>query len=143
MSNQAMQPQCVELTLDVLQKNPTDKSVFLFVAHKLLNQEFQSLSKNGSTCLYRGESDTKCAFGHLIPDDEFKPEMEKNGAENSIFDDFFAKYKYNRTLIKMLQCIHDRYWDDRENRLQQLNDLLGFGLWMPNVKEHTPKYWLV
>lgn len=45
----------------------------------LHNQKFErSMKNNGemSSCAYRGDGGMKCAAGHLIPDEEYKSDMD-------------------------------------------------------------------
>lgn len=43
----------------------------------LLTQNCKSISKGGS-CVYRGQDNTKCAVGFLIPDDKYEPSMDED-----------------------------------------------------------------
>lgn len=51
------------------------QSIFDEVLFKLRAQGKSSTGDNNE-CLYRGNDNTKCAVGHLIPDDEYSPDME-------------------------------------------------------------------
>ena len=39
-------------------------------------QGFERSHKGGSGCRYRGPDGKKCAIGHMIPDEHYRPEME-------------------------------------------------------------------
>lgn len=57
----------------------TRQEMFDKVYIGLLNQKFERSMKNyaaGSACAYRGKGGMKCAAGHLIPDEEYRPEMD-------------------------------------------------------------------
>lgn len=55
----------------------TAQEIFDFVWTKLREQGRGSASEDGGTCFYRSsDGHLKCAIGHLIPDDLYKPEME-------------------------------------------------------------------
>lgn len=50
---------------------------------KLIEQGCRSIAKteesdfsSGVVCMYRGQNDTKCALGHLIPDELYDPVIE-------------------------------------------------------------------
>lgn len=70
-------------------------------------------------CAYRGEGDTKCAFGFLIPDDLYDPSME-NVMASVVLDRFPAVQEHlegvNHDLISKLQHIHDKrkpeHWEE-------------------------------
>lgn len=73
----------------------------------VLAQGGPAVAHNGA-CLYRACDGKKCAFGHLIPDDEYVPQMEGRGAVSEKFDSFFeAHTDYDRGLIIDLQNAHD------------------------------------
>ena len=57
----------------------TKQEMFDKVYIGLLNQKFERSMKNYgemSTCAYRGDGGMKCAAGHLIPDEEYKSDMD-------------------------------------------------------------------
>jgi len=75
---------------------------------------------NEYTCAYRGANGFKCAIGCLIPDEEYKPEMERGSLEMLLMDTancprLFAKnsatekmFNQHYYLLSSLQDIHDR-----------------------------------
>lgn len=57
----------------------TKQEMFDKVYIGLLNQKFERSMKNDgkmSSCAYRGDGGMKCAAGHLIPDEEYKSDMD-------------------------------------------------------------------
>jgi hypothetical protein len=66
-------------------------------------------SHQDGTCRYRGPHETRCAFGILIPDEEYEEEME--GQDLTLLDREFVDYLTPegipfRELLK-IQKIHD------------------------------------
>lgn len=61
---------------------------------------------DAGVCLYRGPDGIKCAAGHLIPDDEYDPEYEHQGASEVSLDgeSFFG---HDLHLVEALQNAHD------------------------------------
>lgn len=55
------------------------QDVFDFVAFKLIQQGKPSVTADGAKCLYRDGNGGKCAAGHLIPDEEYRPVIEGMG----------------------------------------------------------------
>lgn len=53
----------------------TKQEIFNKVKDHLLTQNERSLNDD-ARCAYRGENNTKCAIGCLIPDELYKPEMD-------------------------------------------------------------------
>jgi hypothetical protein len=63
---------------------------------------------NSVRCLYRGPDGCKCAAGHLIPDEDFKPAMEGCSATNSIhIKEVLKRDGHNADLVFELQNAHD------------------------------------
>jgi hypothetical protein len=52
------------------------QEIFDTTTRALLAQGRPSFNPAEGTCLYRGPDGTKCAIGHLIPDDAYHPDME-------------------------------------------------------------------
>lgn len=49
----------------------------------LANQGFQqSLDETQDTCAYRGSEGMRCAMGHVLPDDKYRPEFEGKNAKD-------------------------------------------------------------
>lgn len=63
-------------------------------------------------CAYRGENCTKCAAGHLIPDDRYHEEMENVLWEavvdsfKDVLPDYLLSFE-SRELVAALQNVHD------------------------------------
>lgn len=88
--------------------NLSEKSsmeVIDFVKKCLLKQNCKS-EKDGQ-CVYRGDNGAKCAAGHLIPDEDYRPSMEGKGWRGLIESYKFPKH--HRYLIQDLQSIHDTF----------------------------------
>ena len=82
----------------------TLQTVFNIVSTHLLTQGMKSRNAFG-TCAYRGENGMKCAAGALIPDDQYKPEIE-----NVLWTDLVSEKIVSRRFVNEiaeLQQIHD------------------------------------
>lgn len=91
--------------------NTMNKQEIFDTVYKALLEQGESSVNNG-VCAYRGPNGTKCAVGHLIPDDLYEPEFEgKNilGIHNSILESIFQVDDINPylTFIFDLQQAHD------------------------------------
>lgn len=87
----------------------TDNQIIDFVAARLAEQGCKSQeegSRTGENCLYRGPNNTKCAFGLLIPNEDYRPEFEDKGSDKIIMRYFPAAIP-KMNLIFALQNIHD------------------------------------
>lgn len=99
----------------------TRQDVFNFVYKKLMEQGQGSVNleadDGAGMCYYRGLEDCKCAVGWLIPDEEYKPEMDKAvagedygtsvvGIVKKFYSDFADK-KGALTFLRDLQAVHD------------------------------------
>lgn len=88
----------------------TDQETFDFVVRALHKQGGPSIGGNpGSptSCAYRSTTGRKCAVGHLIPDEEYKPRFE-----GVILIDLLAAHELLRLqpqvlLLGQLQAAHD------------------------------------
>ena len=87
----------------------TLQEVFNIVSAHLLTQVKRCMDKYPDrvfpACAYRNASGMKCAAGALIPDDEYKPEMEKNDWKMLVNKAFVESHFSNE--IRELQQIHD------------------------------------
>ena len=115
----------------------TNQEVFDKVVAHARQQGCKSLIENGLNpeegpiCAYRGENNTKCFAGILIPDEDYRKSYEDK-ASMAVFhaigitdmDDF---------LVRNLQVIHDKYdveeWEGKFKKLA--ND------WLLVYKEPT------
>lgn len=87
----------------------TLQEVFNIVSLHLLTQIKRCLAiypdRMYPVCSYRNEDGMKCAAGALIPDDEYRPEMEKNDWKQLVEKEFVETHFSNE--IRELQQIHD------------------------------------
>ncbi len=87
----------------------TKQDIFHIVKNHLLAQNARAVSDKGF-CMYRTDSGKKCAFGVLIPDSLYDPDMESKNAGSVLGQ--FANLSYLREhgdLITDLQQVHD-FW---------------------------------
>lgn len=84
----------------------TKQQAFDTVAKHLFTQGKMSVNAIGHTCMYRGRDGLKCAIGVLIPDTEYQPEFEQNGAIN-IADRVPTLMRLDRVFLSDLQNVHD------------------------------------
>ncbi len=106
-------------------KNPADnQEVFDFVVNALRKQGCKSEDSEG--CLYRGPNGTKCAAGHLIPNEDYRRSFE---GKTSYYNDmgvqsapavYLHDAGYNCDLVTALQGIHDtQRVEDWENSFKR------------------------
>jgi hypothetical protein len=114
------------------------QEIFDTVVTHLFKQKHRAFGLTG--CLYRTPSGEKCAAGVLIPDEYYKPEMEKKYI-NTIPRDWLPTWFFdgkNLSLIQALQGVHDNFesWKSPENMLTIL-DLVGrnYGLDVAGLKK--------
>lgn len=87
-------------------------------------QRFQKAYTGLEGCLYRGPNDTKCAFGHLIPD---KPYLDS--FEGSTLDAFFegpirelfTEDCYPSFLTDLQQCHDSAAMQDNSRKQMKIN----------------------
>lgn len=84
----------------------TQQEIFNTVATKLLAQGVASASADGK-CLYRGPNGTKCAAGHLIPDEKYNPSMESRPSTNPAVHRALGIDDADKWLVRELQGAHD------------------------------------
>ena len=96
----------------------TDQGIFDYVVAKLAEQGKRSrISYEG--CKYHGPGGTKCAVGHIIPDDLYIPEMDQNhgySISRLIECEVFRYLKPYMGLLYDLQKAHDVSIDAEEIR---------------------------
>lgn len=85
------------------------QEIFDKVYDALLKQGVASIDSNGS-CMYRGPNGTKCAIGHLIPDELF--EHDFNYADicdlpKNVFEYFEVESDEDFIFLRNLQIAHD------------------------------------
>lgn len=80
----------------------------------LIKQGCRSTTDDGELCMFRNEHGDKCAVGHLIPGDEYDPEMDDpDGLGNSqVLRIIAEKLQVERTFLLHLQHCHDKADDD-------------------------------
>lgn len=126
------------LTLADVADNPTKQNIFDFVVQQLRKQGKPSFDPSkvvkssnqiyqNNGCLYRKyEADgtiLKCAAGHLIPDNEYSLNIENTSIFDGLNSRTFQKISgtwLRSNLIADLQLIHDRHWDEREEKWMKL-----------------------
>jgi hypothetical protein len=82
--------------------------VFDKVAEHLLTQKERSEYSPNYQCLYRSPKGLKCAAGCLIPDSDYKEEMEKKPWNILVSSGIVPAT--NMYLIRRLQRIHDVFY---------------------------------
>ena len=86
----------------------TAQEIFDVSTKALIEQGFPSYDPDyGGTCYYRGPNGTKCAIGHLIPDDKYDPDFEGQNATPEICRAARIEFLANTTLAGGLQEAHD------------------------------------
>ena len=86
---------------------PTKQETFDFVATKLIEQGVPSMQPG--SCLYRGPNGTKCAAGHLIPDEFYlESDFEYNTADQGLVRRVLADLGYDVPFVRDLQRAHDQ-----------------------------------
>jgi hypothetical protein len=101
----------------------TKQQIFDQVARAIIAQGKPSV--DNTQCLYRAPDGCKCAAGHLIPDDEYDPDMENIQAswvagrppEDAV------GVVYDRPISTTLQKIVDETSIEFVNRLQSCHDI--------------------
>ncbi len=96
----------------------TNQEAFDYVAKALIAQGKKSV--NGRSCVYRSPDGCKCAAGHLITDEEYRPEFDTPTAivATDIFS-IISRYgelenikESNVYFIRDLQLAHDNADED-------------------------------
>ena len=109
-----------------------DKQVIFNKAYLgLKGQGFQkALTEDGGGCLYRGVGNTKCAIGHLIPDEKYDPRFEKHGLSFGLSDPI---------IVEIFKAIEVEATEDNWNflyNLQRCHDNSTFTHNMKNQLGH-------
>jgi hypothetical protein len=82
-------------------------------------------------CLYRAADGCKCAIGSLIPDKDYKPEMEEKNlavllASSLLPVDLVAEFRAHQDLLCKLQDVHDfTYIIDWERQFRRVATEFG------------------
>ena len=101
--------------MDININTATFQELFDFVGQRLVKQGTASMV--GHSCVYRGPNSTKCAFGHLIPDEKYTDKMEYiraanvlrflNGVEDGLNAECSFEHNERDRFINRLQDCHD------------------------------------
>lgn len=95
----------------------TEQETFDFVVRALHKQSGPSRKVSGSyICAYRGHDGRKCAVGQLIPDDEYRDEMDTGYGLPSLLDNFpqVKPYIKHYSLMRNMQLAHDNAPAERD-----------------------------
>ncbi len=87
----------------------TDQEAFDFVLYTLLRQGQRSVATGTSVCQYRNPIGLKCAVGHMIPDDQYNPELEgRTTSSEMVMDAIDHQFvDVNKWLLHDMQRAHD------------------------------------
>lgn len=102
----------------------TNQEVFDKVVTALRAQGCKSLDHDDN-CMYRGNNNTKCAAGHILPDELYNPKLE----QYIVYDiDIFDSLVENLQFLRHLQRIHDTNkvssWEDHWKKLAGEHNLI-------------------
>jgi len=100
------------------------QEIFDTVARTLLAQEARS-STDG-LCMYRGSNGAKCAVGHLIPDEVYRPEMDMDPSGQSGTG--------VRELLKKYGDVLPSYFAEHVDLLMDLQEAHDGHVWSPSRK---------
>ena len=128
---------------------PTKQETFNVVYLALKKQGSKCVIDNldgcGQVCVYRGPNGMKCAAGHLIPDNLYKPEFEEEGGQSVTTVDsgnrpvnevskIINALGHDLYLVSRLQSAHDGCGNDSRNMLQRLENVADqFNLEVPTT----------
>lgn len=92
----------------------TAQQVFDFVVGRILEQGVASII-DGNNCLYRSPTGLKCAFGHLILEEDYPAVLGEDGGEIGSLNAFSErtiqklgwKNEAHKDLVRDLQLAHD------------------------------------
>lgn len=115
----------------------SEQETFNMVVAGLRAQEWRKSSAGrdrfgGAACKYRGPNGLKCAAGHLIPDEQYSPDLE-GGCVDELVRRVPALRLHNMALVVQCQTYHD--WskspEDMEAHFKRL--AARFGLEFPEA----------
>ena len=66
-------------------KFETNEEIIRFVTQKMKEQGTMSVAPDSGDCKYRGPNGNKCALGHLIPDEDYHPDMESYSPSGHLY----------------------------------------------------------
>lgn len=105
----------------------TKQEVFDKAVGGLLTQGCQSLKGgNKNECMYRGDNGTKCAVGHLIDDDNYRPNVEGHN--------IYAKEVQVALLASRVDITDDEIFELLQS-LQRIHDESSLDLWRERLEE--------
>jgi hypothetical protein len=81
-------------------------------AQGFLRSTSQALRESLSPCAYRGDSGRRCAIGHCIPDDAYKPRLEGASASNKDVVEAANIDPSDAGFVRDLQWCHDNCDDE-------------------------------
>lgn len=85
----------------------TRQETFNQVVRGLASQRWErSVDPSTGLCAYRGAGGTKCAAGHLIPDEDYDKSFEGWGVTHAYVSPCFRQ-KHYVYFVRELQMIHD------------------------------------
>ncbi len=93
----------------------TSQEIFDTSVTALLKQGRRSVKPSGY-CMFRGPNGTKCAVGHLIPDDDYDPRMDQTLGEDGLGNSYTLelvaqKLETGQSFLFGLQRCHDKSSD--------------------------------
>lgn len=83
----------------------TRQEVFDAAVGGVLAQGRPSISEDGKQCLYRGPDGAKCAAGHLIPDELYRPSFETQSID--VIAAEALPFETSASFLMQLQAAHD------------------------------------
>jgi hypothetical protein len=101
----------------------TNQETFDKVVTALRAQGKPSVNPETNECMYRGPNGIKCAAGHLIPDDEYKPKFEGYRVDADTIISIIQDNGHDIALVKELQFAHDSSADLTSNNKEFMKEL--------------------
>lgn len=86
----------------------TQQEVFDFVVKALVEQGRPAWDPKQRMCMYRTPDGCKCAAGHLIPDESYKPSFERKSIDAVVLRGVVAAIGVEGHLLYRLQRAHDQ-----------------------------------
>lgn len=115
-----------------------NQEIFDTVATHIIKQGKPSVNASGR-CMYRGEDDTMCAVGALIPDEVYHDDIEDLLPNELIENGYITNVKENRgnLLLTDLQSAHDSDLLDYDD---ESNIVPNFDMWVAAMHYTAKKY---
>lgn len=92
------------------------------------NERATVVGEGTNSCAYRGDNNTMCAVGCLIPDEEYNPELEGKTIFSSEVQDLVKQLGHDLLLVGDLQYVHDakdiKVWEAGFQAIANLHDLI-------------------